>query len=416
MPSLQEWEKALSTPKLVEIDSSENLANQVNLKPGSKRFSGRPKIALGLTDINIPNNILLASGDLLLQLGRITTPTIPNLVDLSSTWARSRYIWAFDPGVGDNKLRLSPDALHIDFHQKGLLSDELGVGMASFIVQTLLEGYNPIDVFLALQNQQVPGLSRRDGYKTSPDYLFVKSNGQYIVVECKGTISGRSTSLKQLRRGLEQVPSLEFPAGQEPLTIVIGMSLTRKGAEVFIVDPPSEKGELSMGRNYSIKDETRFRGDVENNQLANLYFFAGATGPAINLLPNKDRKKYREQDLRMEPPERIRVEELEQDYVGNTQSYKLVGDQKNIRVFQGLNEGIYNLLEHRDLVSVFDKATRIYKQAKEISKIKNTNVQWNMLLEDNYLYSSTVSSEIDRNTLRVNIVGLDGSLLRVEVS
>ena len=38
MPSLQEWEQALATPKLIRINSSEELANLVNSKPGSRRF------------------------------------------------------------------------------------------------------------------------------------------------------------------------------------------------------------------------------------------------------------------------------------------------------------------------------------------------------------------------------------------
>ena len=90
---------------------------------------------------------------LLHAIGRITTPPVPNLVDLSSTWAIIRYLWAFEiPGVSTNPLLLlSSIARQIDFHQKALLSDEIGMGMAYYIMTNFFKTTEVIDVSIALE-------------------------------------------------------------------------------------------------------------------------------------------------------------------------------------------------------------------------------------------------------------------------
>jgi hypothetical protein len=75
--------------------------------------------------------------DMLHALGRITTPAVTELIDLSSTWAEIRYIWAFRPNFNPNSLRalrLNPNVKALDFHQKTLLSDEFGVGFAAYFM------------------------------------------------------------------------------------------------------------------------------------------------------------------------------------------------------------------------------------------------------------------------------------------
>ena len=209
---------------------------------------------------------------------------------------------------------------------------------------------------------------------------------------------------------------MEFPAGQEPLTIVIGISLTRREAEVSIIDPPGDKGSSSGGRKYTIKDETRFREDVINNQLANMYLFAGATGPAVDLLPQHEKAKYRRQDIRREAPERRRSEELEQNYVGIAQTFRLAGSQNNIQVFQGLNENVYNRLEHHELGPMQNEASRIYEIAKRLSQHEKVDNRERMLFGNDNIFSSTVISEIRGKTLKVDVFGRDGSFLRIEVT
>src|SRR5439155_27068403 len=80
-------------------------------------------------------SVLIRPIHMLHALGRITTPPVTELLDLSSTWAEIRYVWAFQPnraGLRNRSLRLSSAVKELDSHQKTLLSDEFGVGFAAY--------------------------------------------------------------------------------------------------------------------------------------------------------------------------------------------------------------------------------------------------------------------------------------------
>ena len=53
MPSLQEWENALDLQRKVVVDSSNQLAQAVNLRPQSRSFNGSPKNAQGLPQFSV---------------------------------------------------------------------------------------------------------------------------------------------------------------------------------------------------------------------------------------------------------------------------------------------------------------------------------------------------------------------------
>ena len=116
MPTLNEWEQALTVLRSITIDSTDGLARAVNRKPQSRSFTGIPKQATSMPEFSPPRQVQITTSDLLLSIGYITTPRIDNLVDLCSTWAKLRYIWAFDPEPFPSNLRLSEEAQRIDFH------------------------------------------------------------------------------------------------------------------------------------------------------------------------------------------------------------------------------------------------------------------------------------------------------------
>lgn len=181
--------------------------------------------------------------DVLHKLGRLTTPTWVNMAQLSASWATRRYFWAIADGDGAQQdFRLSADARLIDFHQKTLLSDEFGIGMGGLLAEELFNAPAFVDVSVALNAPEVyQGVGQN--LDTQPDYIMwgEDSGSPYYVVECKGCQTSSSVSMDQLRRGLEQVPSLVFGTGARPVvTMVFATCLEVDSTTVYVLDPPND--------------------------------------------------------------------------------------------------------------------------------------------------------------------------------
>jgi hypothetical protein len=244
MPTLQEWRQALSTPRLVEVESSQALINEVQQKHDARDAAlteaqkAIPVRKGNLTEVApfAPTRAMqIIPAALLHRLGVVTTPQVENLADLSSIWAYIRYIWAFDlpnPAVPFTPLRLSEAAQRIDFHQKAVLSDQIGIAMAALLFETELNAPLSSDVSVAMNDPAWPidTLNR-----SSPDYLFFNIDQTNLyVVECKGTQSSRSAALEQLRRGCEQAASLIFTDGRARQVLRLS-AISPSGNEVIAV-------------------------------------------------------------------------------------------------------------------------------------------------------------------------------------
>lgn len=227
--------------------------------------------------------------DLLRKLGRITTPSTVNMAQLSASWATRRYFWAIAEGT--TRFRLSDDARRIDFHQKGLLSDEFGIGMAALLLEQRFSAPFTVDVSVALGEPELYQNVQQLG-KAEPDYLIwgAAPNSPYYVIECKGTGTTFSTSQDQLRRGLEQVPSLVFGGGpREIVTFVVATCMLKRETKVYVVDPPPDDfperlkddlperkiSERTGQREWTIRDQDGFRRRTELARQADLLTWAG---------------------------------------------------------------------------------------------------------------------------------------------
>jgi hypothetical protein len=232
---------------------------------------------------------------LLHKLGRMTTPIgLGNMAKLSAGWATRRYFWAIAERTSANdRFRLSADALELDSHQKGLLSDEFGVAMAGLFMEQHLGASESMDVSLALRDELLAQLIEQAG-KTQPDYLMWNGapNPDYYLVECKGSQSGAGESASQLRRGLEQLPSIEFadPA-RHVASYVIATGLSGKETTVYIIDPPEEDerkrrfrgeevSELTGERRWKIKDATALEKRSRVAKAAQVLQWAGQNSRA----------------------------------------------------------------------------------------------------------------------------------------
>ena len=292
MPTTPPWVGSLElgTPRRVIIESSPALLASIQAKQAQHderlQAKGHPpasqKSLTVVAQFSPSFTVQLKPIDLLHRLGVITTPVVPNLADISSWWAYIRYLWAFEPpdGTLNDPLRLSDAALGIDFHQKGLMSEELGVGMAALIMELYFNAPEAADVSLVVSDQSLPAALFK---AASPDYLFSNADGTtYYVVECKGTRCSRAAAVQQLRRGTEQVPSFCFTDGRaQPTALVIGTRLTRKGTEVLVVDPPADEEGPNRTvwngpKRLEIRESRKFQQAVKMVSELKILAYAGA--------------------------------------------------------------------------------------------------------------------------------------------
>lgn len=354
MPTLEEWEHALTIPRRVRVDSSQELIDAVQrlhdikdrkLQGKGKPIPDRKTNLVELPMFSPPRHVDIIPAYLLLRLGVVTTPPIPNLADICSTWARIRYLWAFQIPA-DNRttpLRLSEEARRIDFHQKALLSDEIGVGMSAVLLGTYFDAPRALDVSLAMQD---PNWRIRQQSDSSPDYLFFDSTQTNLyVIECKGTQSTRSNSLKQLRRGTEQIASLKFGNRPDPPSMVIATCLSRSGTQVLIVDPPGddssqwedEKPKRVNKREWEIPDPVRFARTTRLISDAKTLAFAGQEEQSIaKLAQTYVRTPPRIRQVRRE----IETTENELGVFRGVRQPVAIQDRSRVEVFQGIDEQI----------------------------------------------------------------------------
>src|SRR5687767_4509181 len=105
MPTLEEWEEALTAPRRVVVESSPALVQEVkdrhdrkDLKRQAKNqaIPARKSNLVELGAFSPEREIDVVPLVLLHRLGVVTTPPVENLADICSTWAYFRYLWAFE--------------------------------------------------------------------------------------------------------------------------------------------------------------------------------------------------------------------------------------------------------------------------------------------------------------------------------
>jgi hypothetical protein len=416
MPTLEEWEQALAAPRRVHVESSPSLLQEVqkrNARNDAKRQQlGKAiparKNTLSAVSAFAPQQVLeVVPAYILHRLGVVTTPAVENLADICSTWAYIRYLWAFDipaPGTVNAILRLSDAAKNIDFHQKGLLSDQIGVGMSAFLLGTYLNAPLAADVSVAMGDPAWPIDLRHD---TSPDYLFFDAaQTNLFIVECKGTQTSRYYSLDQLCRGTEQVPSLTFTDGRTPPSLVIATCLTEEGTSILLVDPPNDD-ELPpehLARPERVGDrEWRVRNDAEFSQAtrliseAKVLSFAGAYQAAASKL---DRAHIRTAGMPgFVGPEPVFTENEFGKFRGVRQRVGLK-DRFNIDVFQALDTSVYEALLSEESVRTVE-ALRSFQSRSALVNVEMTQ---------------PVLTTHEKEAVVVRSAGPDGSLLEIRVS
>jgi hypothetical protein len=294
--SFNRLRKTLQSRLEVSIDSSSGLVKRVAdlIAARAKELAEKGKSIDAKTPKSVPllqtvGKFPLRPIDLLKKIGQLTTPTSVNMAKFSASWATRRYFWAIEPGNG--ALRLSQDARQLDFHQKTLLSDEFGMGMAGLVMDRFFQTDGFADMSAALAD---PTLGLRHEGEPQPDYLmWDRTKSTYFVVECKGCQTSRSTALNQIRRGMEQVPTVKFKdTNRSTTSLVIATVLDKMFTTVFVLDPPPDderefKGE-SISRRVSdrewlVESEEKLVRRMLNVQRSHLLKWSGQNQAAARI-------------------------------------------------------------------------------------------------------------------------------------
>lgn len=176
--------------------------------------------------------------ELLAAIGILTTASYPCEFSLSYHHAFSRYFWLPE---GPGPLRIRRDVEDIDFHQKTLISDELGVGVAGLVANRLFGVRYFADAYPLLKRRGLALGIALGPRRSCPDFVALDAARNFYVIEAKGTQSATGVQAQQIRSGLTQKANLIF-AGRAPTRMVIATRFAREGGarrstETRVVDP-----------------------------------------------------------------------------------------------------------------------------------------------------------------------------------
>ncbi len=227
----------LAQPGMYAVESNQALAGTVQAAlKGDVGADVRP--VLELTGLQAREDV--PPLDLLLGLGRLTSALpglhrigsggMPGLTALrtASRWAVIRYLWAFADHRPD--LRLSDLTNEVRSHQRTLLSESFGLALAADLIERyVLPGATRVVDADAVDYDPVLAVDMAALASHKPDYFWYRVDGDrltdVVVVEVKGTTSGRRRCIEQMARGVEQVLVPARIRGVAMRRIVVGTEL-----------------------------------------------------------------------------------------------------------------------------------------------------------------------------------------------
>jgi len=186
----------------------------------------------------------------LLMLGSITTPNGLSAGSPERYWACIRYFSACTP---THDLRIRTPFQDLDPHQKGILSDDFGVAIATYWLQDQLGGVRSIvDGRRFSINMGVKRRLPKVGNRKCPDFVLEDSLGKFHLLECKGTQSGRGYLDRAMRTGELQKRGIKIAPGLRGERLVIGLSLVGEAdterSQLYVRDPSVEPiSEIGKG-------------------------------------------------------------------------------------------------------------------------------------------------------------------------
>lgn len=178
------------------------------------------------------------------MLGNLTMPNVVSPASPARFWAWFRYFIAVARSPG---LRITTDFADLDPHQKGILSDDFGVAIATQWLYDRLGGFSDIvdgrrfmSQYASIIRRPKPS-SAKVGPTKSPDFVVKDNTGKWHVVECKGTQSGRGFRNQFLKTAYSQKQVIQIKGALRGERLAIGLALSNEldqtETHLKIVDP-----------------------------------------------------------------------------------------------------------------------------------------------------------------------------------
>jgi hypothetical protein len=184
----------------------------------------------------------------LLMLGTLTLPGMISSASPAIFWAWVRYFLSI---ASNDDFRITRDFSELDPHQKGILSDDLGVALSTQWLFDRLGGFKSIldGRFFMLQFPELlltktKAPTAKVGPSKAPDYVILDKSNKWHVLECKGTQSGPGSRDRFLKDALPQKHVIQINGPIRGERLAAGLSIShedqRLGSSLRVVDPDAD--------------------------------------------------------------------------------------------------------------------------------------------------------------------------------
>lgn len=183
-------------------------------------------------------------GQALHMLGTLTMPNLMSPASPALFWAWLRYYLA---PAASSDFRITMDFAGLDPHQKGILSDDFGVAIAT---QWLADRYGGfVDIVDGRRFILQFGHLLRNRHKSkakvgpskAPDFVLCDKLGKWHVLECKGTQASREYQKKSLKVAVAQKHAIRLSGAIKGEQLAASLYIANEngslGTHLTVIDP-----------------------------------------------------------------------------------------------------------------------------------------------------------------------------------
>ena len=186
--------------------------------------------------------------------------------------------------------------------------------MAGIVMERYFQADGFSDVSVALAD---PTFAMQHEGDPEPDYIMWNSaTGEYFVVECKGCQTTRATALDQIRRAMEQLPTVTFvDTTRAMVSLVVATVMEETKTTVIVLDPPDDEREFKdhdvskrvSQRKWEVESENRLVERARTLRRSFLLKWSGHNHDAALIDESLEIQRIRPEELVNTEPETRKI-------------------------------------------------------------------------------------------------------------